>query len=171
MILPLTRGRAGWGLPDCCECEDKMTILATLLCTADRLPPANPFVAGAPQGRLSFCNAHVADSFLICAPRGPFARLHFVSPGQLGSAALRLVFPGQMFHGSVEPATLHESRPYISVIPVSRSPERSRRGSRGIAPRPRGACSDLRTTEAALRGERFTPACRRRRAIPPLRSG
>src|SRR6266851_7727614 len=55
-----------------------------------------------------FCNAHVADSFLICAPRGPFARLHFVSPGQLGSAALRLVFPGQMFHGSVGPATLDE---------------------------------------------------------------
>ncbi len=43
-------------------------------------------------------------------------------------------------YGSVGPATLHESGKPMSVIPVSRSPERSRRGSRGIAPRPREAC-------------------------------
>src|SRR5229473_2945052 len=54
--------------------------------------------------RTPFSYAQLADSF---------ARLHFVPPGQLGSAALRLVFPGQMFHGSVGPATLDESRRQI----------------------------------------------------------
>src|SRR6266851_3122567 len=45
----------------------------------------------------------------------------------------------------------------MSVIPVSRSPEPSRRGSRGIAPRARGACSELCTTEqpGEARGSRL----------------
>ncbi|SRR5712691_5507844 len=44
---------------------------------------------------------------------------------------------GSDIYWSVGPATLDESRRYMSVIPVSRNPERSRRGSRGTAPRPR----------------------------------
>src|SRR5216684_6869734 len=57
----------------------------------------------APDPSLKFvCNAHVAASSLICAPQyahlaDSFARLHFVPPGELGSATLGLAGCGKTY--------------------------------------------------------------------------